>query len=124
MERLAQDFEQDPQVQLSASQRAKLLGVQGSRARQLVREQLGMSWQQLRRWERMRALSRLLAQGHNLTRAAHTLGFSDSSQLTRDFRATFGVAPGKLYRRAKLVVHPPEFEREGGLARVGHRRVM
>lgn len=107
VQKLVSRLVDEPQCPISAGARAAHLGVQRSRARELLRKELGVSWQQLRRWERMRALSRMLAQGHNLTRAAHSLGFSDSSQLTRDFRATFGVAPGRLYRQAQLIVHPP-----------------
>lgn len=94
-----------PEERTSAEAVAQLLGVKGSRARQILREQLGVSWQELRRWERMRSLGCRWGQGHSLTRAAHELGFSDSSQLTRDFRASFGVAPGKLFRKAKVVRH-------------------
>lgn len=102
---IVENLRSEPARSFSARARAELLGVQGSRAREIVRDHLGVSWQSVRRWERMRALSGLLAQGQSLTRAAHALGFSDSSQLTRDFRASFGVAPGKLFRGAQLVIH-------------------
>lgn len=103
---MVSDLKRSPGNDWSAQQRAMVLGVERSRARELLREHIGVSWQALRRWERMRALSGLLAQGHTLTRAAHELGFSDSSQLTRDFRATFGVAPGKLYQHSRVMLHP------------------
>lgn len=107
IEELLCEVAANPAKPSSAQEIARRLGVKGSRARQILREQLGGSWQQLRRWERMCALSRRLADGQSLTRAAHALGFTDSSQLTRDFRATFGVAPGSLFRRARLVSYPP-----------------
>lgn len=110
---MVENLVREPQSRGSALTRARLLGVQGSRARELIREHLGVSWQRLRRWERMRALSGLLAQGQSLTHAAHSMGFSDSSQLARDFRASFGVAPGKLFRGAQLVRHPERESRPG-----------
>lgn len=94
-----------PQEAERAWHRASTLGLSPSRARQLFREHLGISWQQLRRWQRMRMVSGCLSQGASLTTAAHQLGFSDSAQLSRDFRGTFGVAPSLVYGQAKVRAH-------------------
>lgn len=108
VQELAQHLLDAPLRRISATRCAGHLGVRSSRARDIIRAELGVSLQQLRRWQRMRVLSRSLAQGSSLTRAAHEVGFSDSAQLTRDFRATFGVAPSQVYRDAHVFAHHDE----------------
>lgn len=95
----------DPASALDAQQRAQRLGLSMSRVRQRVSKELGISWRELRRWQRMRHISASLAKGESLTQAAQSLHFSDSAQLSRDFRASFGVAPSTVYGQCELFVH-------------------
>lgn len=95
----------NPGSALGAQRRAEHLGLSMSRVRQRVKEELGISWRELRRWQRMRHLSASLARGESLTQAAQSLRFSDSAQLSRDFRASFGVAPSMVYGQCELLIH-------------------
>ena len=47
-------------------------------------------------WERLQLAARSLAEGGDLTTAAHRAGFTDSSHLHRTFRSMFGVAPSDV----------------------------
>lgn len=68
-------------------------------------EQIGMPMRRYVLWQRLwRAVESALA-GSTLTEAAHSAGFSDSSDLSRTFRGTFGVAPSFLFgRRDRIFV--------------------
>ncbi|NWB30019.1 AraC family transcriptional regulator [Pseudomonas gingeri] len=44
----------------------------------------------------------LLVQGHSLTEAALMAGFTDQSHMTRQFRTTFGLAPGHWQKMQRL----------------------
>ncbi|HWO13469.1 MAG TPA: helix-turn-helix domain-containing protein, partial [Polyangiaceae bacterium] len=73
-----------------------------SRQRHVFHEHTGISLRALRRWQRMRAVGRRLAAGSNLTRAAHALDFTDSAHLSRDFRASFGLPPSRIFGRCTV----------------------
>lgn len=47
-------------------------------------------------WERIQLAGRAVADGANLTAAAHAAGFADSAHLHRTFRRMFGVAPSDV----------------------------
>ena len=47
-------------------------------------------------WERLQLAAKSLAEGGDLTTAAHRAGFTDSSHLHRTFRSMFGVAPSDV----------------------------
>lgn len=67
----------------------------GELSRRFSRE-VGIPIRSYRRWRRLLLAIEALAQGANLTDAAHSAGFSDSAHLTRTFRAMFGIAPSEL----------------------------
>jgi AraC-like DNA-binding protein len=73
-----------------------------SRRRHVLHEHTGVSLRALRRWQRMRAVGRRLAAGNNLTEAAHALDFTDSAHLCRDFRASFGLPPSRVFGRGTI----------------------
>ncbi len=67
----------------------------GELSRRFSRE-VGIPFRSYRRWRRLLLAVEALAQGANLTDAAHSAGFSDSAHLTRTFRSMFGIAPSEL----------------------------
>lgn len=67
----------------------------GELSRRFSRE-VGIPFRSYRRWRRLLLAVEALAQGANLTDAAHSAGFSDSAHLTKTFRAMFGIAPSEL----------------------------
>ncbi|UAJ79883.1 AraC family transcriptional regulator [Leifsonia sp. ZF2019] len=67
---------------------------------------LGTSPSRYRSASRVRAARRLLAEGRSLADTATAAGFSDQAHLTRVFRETHGVTPGR-WRSAQLAPRNP-----------------
>lgn len=74
-----------------------------SRFRHLWRSEMGMSVQSYLRWQRLLTAMLASIDGASLTEAAHTAGFADSAHLTRVFRATFGIAPSRIFKNSHAV---------------------
>ncbi len=85
-----------PDAPVRLADAAEHLGLSPSRLRDLARLHAGTSLQSFRRWQRMRLIAAEVAAGRSLTAAAHSLGFTDSAQLSRDFRAAFGIPPSRV----------------------------
>jgi len=86
----------DCDLALTAERVANHIGLSpGELSRRFSRE-VGIPFRSYRRWRRLLLAVEALAQGANLTDAAHSAGFSDSAHLTRTFRAMFGIAPSEL----------------------------
>ncbi len=86
----------DRDLTLAAARVANHVGLSpGELSRRFSRE-VGIPFRSYRRWRRLLLAIEALAQGANLTDAAHVAGFSDSAHLTRTFRAMFGIAPSEL----------------------------
>lgn len=77
---------------------AAALGISPSRLRHLFSEELGLPFTAYVRWMRLKAAMEAVRDGGNLTQAAHSAGFADSSHLTRVTHAMFGLAPSRLVR--------------------------
>lgn len=92
-----------PEAPLELAAQARKLGVSASRLRHLFGQQAGVGLRDLRRWQRMRAVGEAVAAGASLTEAALSRGFSDSAQLSRDFRATFGIPPSRVFNAGASV---------------------
>lgn len=56
-------------------------------------------------WERLQLAGAAVAQGADLTEAAHRSGFSDSAHLNRTFRKMFGIAPSEVTSAVLWRVH-------------------
>jgi AraC family transcriptional regulator len=63
------------------------------RFRHLFVEETGMALRPYILWLRFQKAWTLIADGHNLTSAAHEAGFADSAHLTRTSRRMFGIPP-------------------------------
>jgi AraC-like DNA-binding protein len=57
-------------------------------------------------WERLQLAGTAVAQGADLTEAAHRSGFADSAHLNRTFRKTFGITPSEVTSAVSWQVHP------------------
>lgn len=57
-------------------------------------------------WERLQRAGIAVADGADLTAAAHQAGFADSAHLNRTFRKMFGIAPSEVAGAVSWRVHP------------------
>ncbi|MFZ6871951.1 helix-turn-helix transcriptional regulator [Undibacterium sp. Di27W] len=79
---------------------ARLVHLSESRFTHLFRQQTGMSLSRYLLWSRMVDAVAAVAQGNNMTAAAHASGFADLAHMSRTFRSMMGVAPSELHRMA------------------------
>lgn len=79
---------------------ARLVHLSESRFTHLFRQQTGMSLSRYLLWSRMVEAVAAVAQGNNMTAAAHASGFADLAHMSRTFRSMMGVAPSELHRMA------------------------
>lgn len=79
---------------------ARLVHLSESRFTHLFRQQTGMSLSRYLLWSRMVEAVAAVAQGNNMTEAAHASGFADLAHMSRTFRSMMGVAPSELHRMA------------------------
>lgn len=79
---------------------AKLVHLSASRLTHLFRQQMGMSLSRYLLWSRMVDAVSIVAEGENMTTAAHASGFADLAHMSRTFRSMMGVAPSELQRMA------------------------
>jgi AraC-like DNA-binding protein len=75
---------------------ARLACLSPSRLTHRFSAEVGLPFRRFVVWARIRRSALAVAEGANLTQAAAAAGFSDSSHLTRVFRATFGVTPSTM----------------------------
>ncbi len=89
-------LEQGLDKPLRAHEVAKSVGLSLSRFLHWFTDTLGLPFRAYVRWLRLQAAVRTLAQGSNLTEAAHFAGFADSAHLSRTFVSAFGITPNFL----------------------------
>lgn len=98
LDRVLREVCDAPDTKIQLRDAAARVGLSAVRLRELARHHTGTSIQAYRRWQRMRKVTQRVAHGVSLTQAAHELGFTDSAQLSRDFRAAFGIPPSRVIR--------------------------
>jgi AraC-like DNA-binding protein len=76
----------------SAAEVASKLALSESRFLHLFREQMAIAWRPYLLWRRMICAISAIIQGHSATDAAYIAGVTDSSHLSRTFRAHFGMS--------------------------------
>ncbi|MGB0987682.1 MAG: helix-turn-helix domain-containing protein [Pseudoalteromonas spongiae] len=89
-------LQQCDSAQLNLSQLAKIVNLSQSRLSHLFSEQIGMPFKSYQRYLRFKRLIPLLANGFDLTKAAHQVGFSDAAHLSRECKKLFGIQPKQL----------------------------
>ncbi|WP_334188763.1 AraC family transcriptional regulator [Noviherbaspirillum sp.] len=67
-----------------------------SRFTHLFRQQTGLPLSRYLLWSRLLRAVEAVADGEDLTAAAHAAGFADLAHMSRTFRGTFGVVPSEL----------------------------
>lgn len=75
---------------------ARQLGIPAPRLSHLFTEQMGIPLRRYILWLRLHIARNCALAGDDLTAAAHAAGFSDSADLTRTCRRTFGLPPSAL----------------------------
>ena len=80
----------------SIRQAANTLGLSEGRFTHMISERLGAPPQQWRRWLRLRRAIDLVADGQNVTTAAHNTGFSDTAHFSRTCVNALGIRPSIL----------------------------
>jgi AraC family transcriptional regulator len=85
-----------PGRQLSLTALADRVALSPSRVSALFRRDIGIPVRRYLLWLRLIDAIEALADGTNLTEAAHAAGFSDSAHLSRTFRRMFGMPPSAL----------------------------
>jgi AraC-like DNA-binding protein len=86
------------------SQLARNVGLSESRLRHFFREQVGMSLQSYRLWQRLFLVLQLRKSHDSLTEAVHSVGFADSAHFSRVFKACFGLKPSLVLRSHSVQV--------------------
>ncbi len=81
-----------------ASEIATCVGLSTSRLEHLFSESMGTPMGAYRTWRRFRGIASAIANGANLTEAAHQSGFYDSAHFTRSFKAAFGLSPSMIFQ--------------------------
>jgi AraC-like DNA-binding protein len=76
----------------AAAEVASHLALSEGRFLHLFREQMGIAWRPYLLWRRMICAISAMMKGRSATEAAYIAGFSDSSHLSRTFRAHFGMS--------------------------------
>ena len=62
----------------------------------------GLPLRSYRKWHRLIRALQAIAQGHNLTTAAHAAGFADAAHFSRSFRSLLGLDPSSALARVQL----------------------
>ncbi|MFN9033402.1 MAG: helix-turn-helix domain-containing protein, partial [Alphaproteobacteria bacterium] len=95
---LLRALEDDPDAFSSFSEAADRIGLRPSRARELIREAVGVPFRRYRLWRRMACAGRELAKSRSLTEAAYAAGFASSAHFSTAFRLMFGLPPSALLK--------------------------
>lgn len=62
----------------------------------------GLPLRSYRKWHRLIRALQAIADGHNLTTAAHAAGFADAAHFSRSFRSLLGLDPSSALGRVQL----------------------
>lgn len=89
-------LEQQPEDFPTLQHAAVRVGVSASRCQALLKAHLGMPFRRYRLWRRMARALCDVANGSNLTQAAHAVGFNSSAHFSTAFKTMFGLAPSTL----------------------------
>lgn len=91
------------ELSASATDLATRVGLSASEFSRRFSREVGLPFRSYRKWRRLLLAIEALANGSNLTVAAHAAGFADSAHLTRTFRSMFGIAPSDLTAASRWV---------------------
>lgn len=83
-------------------QAAQQFALSPSRFSHLFSAEMGIAYSAFRKWRKLLATLESVANGTQLTAAAHDGGFADSAHFSRTFKATFGLTPSEALFRVRL----------------------
>jgi AraC-like DNA-binding protein len=83
-------------------QAARQTALSSSRFSHLFSAEMGISYRAFRKWRKLIATLERVANGAQLTAAAHDGGFADSAHFSRTFKDTFGLSPREALSRMNL----------------------
>ncbi|WP_433604488.1 helix-turn-helix transcriptional regulator [Prescottella agglutinans] len=89
-------LERDGGSQPTLAGAAAAAHISPSRLTHRFTREVGIPFRRYVLWVRLRTVAERMTFGDNLTRAAVTAGFSDSSHLSRVFKSNFGLSPSAL----------------------------
>lgn len=82
---------------------ASAIGVSTSRLTHVFSSEVGIPLRSYARWLRLVSATEHLADGFNITEAAHAAGFADSAHFSRTFKEMFGVTPSQVTSAGRWV---------------------
>jgi AraC-like DNA-binding protein len=88
----------EPAARPPLAELARDVGLSESRLRHLFKRETGVPLRRYRVWVAIGAAMRSVANGQNLTTAAHEAGFSSSAHFSASYRDMFGLEPSRLTR--------------------------
>ena len=84
------------------AQAARQIAISPSRFSHLFSAEMGIAYSAFRKWRKLIATLQSVANGTQLTAAAHDGGFADSAHFSRTFKDTFGLTPTEALFRMKF----------------------
>jgi len=88
---------------ISLNDIAKRVNLSPSRFAHVFKESTSLPFRQFVLWQRLQRAAFMFGQELSLTEIAHSVGFSDSSHLSRTFRSMFGTSPSDLTRNSQFI---------------------
>jgi AraC family transcriptional regulator len=88
----------NPSAQPTGAALAAMVNLSESRFTHLFRQQTGLPLSRYLLWTRLLDGVAAVADGANMTTAAHRAGFADLAHMSRSFRGTFGVMASELQK--------------------------
>lgn len=80
---------------------ARVVALSPSRLMHVFTRSIGVPLRPYLAWLRTQRAAHAIVSGASLSAAAQRAGFADAAHMTRTFRATFGVSPSTLQKRAR-----------------------
>jgi len=88
---------------LSLDYISKKVFLSPSRFIHLFKIETGISYRRMQLWIRLIKSFDLLKEKPNLTKVAHSSGFSDSAHYSRTFKENFGIAPSLVLKNSQFI---------------------
>lgn len=96
-------IDRDEEKKLPLSKLAEQVNLSESRLAHLFKDEVGIPLRKYLLWKRLISALKIILEGHNLTYAAHSAGFSDSAHLSRTFKSNFGINLSKIFKNSKFI---------------------
>lgn len=88
---------------ISVDQVAEVVYLSPGRFMHLFSEQMRIPVRKYILWQRLKRALLEVGDGHTITKAAHSAGFTDSSHMNHTFNAMFGITPSKIFKNSRFI---------------------